>query len=253
MIPKARAAARQALTLDPNLAEAYTTLALIAMNYDWAWEEADRLYLKAIELNPYYATAHAWRGEYLAFMGRFDEGLAELRRGQELDPLSLIIATDVGKVLLLARRYDEALTQLKNVLDIDAHFAPARHYVASAYFFLRRWDDVSAALAARSLPDDSPNRLVDMITYYGSTGQIELARKHLDRLVAVPTETFVSPLLMVLAYMYVGDLDRGFEWLDRMCDERSPGIIGFKVDPLFDPFRTDPRFKHVLRRVGFVN
>jgi DNA-binding winged helix-turn-helix (wHTH) protein/TolB-like protein/tetratricopeptide (TPR) repeat protein len=251
MIPRARAEAQRALALDPTLAEPYTTLALIAMNYDWAWEEADTLYRRAIELNPYYATAHAWRGEYLAFMGRFDEGLAELRRAQELDPLSLIIATDVGKALLLARRYDEALRQLRKVLEIDPTFAQARLFTESAYFYQRRWPEVFAAIAARQLGDDDPGHLVDLTIYYAAIGQSSLARQHRDRLAAIAKRTFVSPLFMALAYQYTGDLDSGFEWLERMCEERSPGIIGFKLDPSFDAFRTDRRFERVLRRVGF--
>src|SRR5262249_33708945 len=149
MIPKARAEAQTALELDPTLAEAYTTLALIAMNYDWAWDEADRLYQRAIQLNPYYATAHAWRGEYLAYMGRFEEGLAELRRGQELDPLSLIIATDVGKALILARRYDDALRQLDRVLEVDPQFAQARLFITVVYTLTGPLDKMFEAMSAR--------------------------------------------------------------------------------------------------------
>jgi len=98
-IPKARTAAQKAVELDRFLAEPHATLGLIAMNYDWSWLEADRHYQQAIALNSNYATAHHWRAEYLAAMGRFDEALAEIRVAEQLDPLSLIISADHGKIL----------------------------------------------------------------------------------------------------------------------------------------------------------
>ena len=102
------------------------------------------------------------------------------------------------------------------------------------------------------MADEDPAHLVDLTIVYGTSGRQDAAKRNLERLEAIAQTTFISPLFMALAYEYAGDLDRGFEWLDRMCDERSPGIIGFKIDPSFDKFRSDPRFGRILRRVGFV-
>jgi TolB-like protein/Tfp pilus assembly protein PilF len=124
--PKAKAAAMQALEIDDTLAEAHTSLALVKEHFEWDWTGADTEFRRAIELNPNSATAHHWYGDYLANMGRPEDGLRETRRAQELDPLSLIINSTLGWQLYLARRNDQAIEQLRKVLDIDAKFTPAR-------------------------------------------------------------------------------------------------------------------------------
>ncbi len=115
---RSKAALQKAIELDESLAEPHATLGLLAMNVDWDWSEAERQYKRAIELNPNYATAHHWYGEFLAYMGRFDEGLAEIKRAQELDPLSLIISTDLGKVYFLKRDYQQAEAQACLILSV---------------------------------------------------------------------------------------------------------------------------------------
>src|SRR5689334_13152882 len=124
-MPQARSAALRALELDENLAEAHTALALIVQNYDWDWETAEKEYRRAIELNPNYATAHHWYAEHLAYLGHFDEALRESERARELDPLSLIIATDNGAILYFSRQYDRAIEKLHAVLEVDPNFLHA--------------------------------------------------------------------------------------------------------------------------------
>jgi tetratricopeptide (TPR) repeat protein len=108
-LSKSRAAAQRALELDGSLAEPHASLGLLAMNYDWDWPTSEREHRRAIELNPNYATAHHWYAEYLAAVGRFDEALTEINRAHELDPLSLILNTDVGKILYFGRNNDQAI------------------------------------------------------------------------------------------------------------------------------------------------
>jgi tetratricopeptide (TPR) repeat protein len=103
-MPKARAAALRAIELDESLAEAHTSLASVAQNYDWDWSTAEKEYRRAIALNPNYATAHHWYAECLALQGRFDEAFSEIGKARELDPLSLIIAADYGAILYFSRR-----------------------------------------------------------------------------------------------------------------------------------------------------
>jgi serine/threonine-protein kinase len=255
-IPKARAAAERALALDPTLAEPHTTLALIAMQYDFDWEGAEREYQRAIAINPNYATAHAWYGEYLAFMGRFDEGLAEFARARELDPLSLSIASDVGKALFLARRYEAAITELNKVLEADPQYGPALLWRENSYAQLGRYEDALADHRARFpggvASTEDAGRLTDAIVVHGMAGRRDLARQNLAPFARLLATKYVSPMWAALVYAHVGDLDRGFEWLERMYQERTPGVIGFKVDPSFDVFRRDPRFENLLRRVGLA-
>src|SRR5207302_2697770 len=121
-MPKARAAAVKALELDNSQAEAHTSLAIVAQNYDWDWQTAEKEYRRAIELNPSYATAHEWYSESLALQGRFQEALAESEHARELDPLSLIIAADNGAILYFSRQYDAAIARFRTVLDMDPGF-----------------------------------------------------------------------------------------------------------------------------------
>ena len=131
-IPKARAAALRALQLDDSLAEAHTSLALIAENYDYDWQTAEKEYRRAIQLDPQYATAHQWYAECLSFQGRFPEALEESERARQLDPLSLIIATDHAVILYFARQYDRAIEQFRAVLAMEPNFARA-HMVVYPY------------------------------------------------------------------------------------------------------------------------
>jgi tetratricopeptide (TPR) repeat protein len=131
-MPQARAAALKALQIDDSLAEAHTSLAVIAQDYDWDWQMAEKEYRRAIELNANYATAHHWYAEYLAYQGRFHEALAESERARELDPLSLIIAADNGAIFYFSRQYDRAIERFRAVLDMDPGFARA-HLVILAY------------------------------------------------------------------------------------------------------------------------
>ncbi len=132
-IPKARAAARKAIELDGSLAEPHATLGLIAMNYDWDWQTSEQEYKRAIELNPNYATAHHWYGEYFSALGRFDEANRELKQARDLDPLSLIISTDIGKMLYYSRKYDEAIDQLRKTLEMDPTFFEAHFFLSCTY------------------------------------------------------------------------------------------------------------------------
>src|SRR5215471_18634724 len=121
-MPKARDAARRAIELDGNLAEAHTALALIVQNYDWDWQTAEKEFRRALELNPNYATAHHWYAEHLTWLGRFDEALSESERARQLDPLSLIIAADNGATLYYARQYDQAIAKFRAVREMDPNF-----------------------------------------------------------------------------------------------------------------------------------
>src|SRR5947209_16987996 len=122
---KARAAALRALGIAPDLAETHTAFALIVENYDWDWQTAEKEYQRAIQLDPNYATAHHWYAEYLTWRGRFDEAMRESDRARQLDPLSLIIATDNGAILYYSRQYDRAIEQFHYVLNMEPRFPRA--------------------------------------------------------------------------------------------------------------------------------
>ena len=118
--PKAKTAAEKALQIDPTLAEAHTSLAYIQQNYDWDFMGSEKEFQRAIELNPNYATAHQWYALSLAVRQRYPEAIAEIKKAQEVDPLSRIIGTNVAWIFYFARQYDEALRQGQSTLDLDS-------------------------------------------------------------------------------------------------------------------------------------
>src|SRR5262249_3111076 len=131
--PKAKAAAMKALEIDDQLAEAHATLALIATIAEWNWSEAGKRFQRTIELDPNYAMARKWYGQYLTALGQFDAAEAQYRRAQELEPLSLIINASAGEGYFYAQRYDVAIEQYRKTLEMDPHFWIAHDLLAQAY------------------------------------------------------------------------------------------------------------------------
>ena len=251
MIPKTKLQAHTAHELDPTLADPWATLALIAMNYDWEWDEAERLYRRAIALDPNHATAHAWYGEFLGYMGAFDEGLAELRLAHTLDPLSLVIATDIGRVLILARRYDEAIREIGSVLDVDPTFQRGRAWMAVALSMAGRHDEAFRYVVAPESTRDEADHCLTLAQMLARAGRVEEAESRIRqaREAERASGSYHYPPAHAIAYGYVGDLDKGFAELERMIEERTTNVINLRVDPGFDAFRRDRRFGALLERV----
>ncbi len=250
-ISKARSAAQRALELDENLAEAHTALALIAQNYDWDWKTAEKEYRRAIELNPNYATAHHWYAEHLALLGHFDEALRESERARELDPLSLIIATDNGAILYFSRQYDRAIEKLRAVLEVDPNFLHA-HILAYVYVQKGMFADAQADLEKLRRVDATPWSLAQSAYVFGRFGQQAEARRALDKLEQLNRRRQIDAALILIAYVGMGNKDEAFAWLEKAYSQHSNVLTTLKVDPAFDPLRSDPRFKDLLRRVGLA-
>ena len=174
---------RKALELDPDLAEAHTTLAFIKLYYEWDWAAADREFLRAIELNPNYANAHHWYGEYLSLVGRHDPAIREAERARELDPLSSIINTWVGSRYFFARRYDTAVEQYRNVAELDPGFVPAHLALGQAYVQKKMFPEAIRELEkAVDLSGGSPVYLASLAHAYGVTGRKRDTSRVIDQL-----------------------------------------------------------------------
>ncbi|MGA9529258.1 MAG: winged helix-turn-helix domain-containing protein [Terriglobales bacterium] len=245
-MPKARAAALKALELDPNLAEAHTSLALITENFDFNWESAEKEYRRAIGLNPNYATAHHWYAEYLALMGRFDEALTESERARELDPLSLIISADKGIILFYARRYDDAIAQFRGVQEMDPTFSRG-HMVVAAYIEKKQFAEALAALS--KWDDDASWKWAWLAFAYGRSGQDALARQALEKVQRRYEREHMSLDPVLWAYVGAGNHDEAFAWFDKAYVDHSNLLTSLKVNPGFDGLRADPRFQNLMRRV----
>jgi TolB-like protein/DNA-binding winged helix-turn-helix (wHTH) protein/uncharacterized membrane protein len=251
LMPKARDAALRALEINQNLAEAHASLAVIAQNYDWDWHAAESEFIKAISANPNYATAHHWYAEDLALRGRFKDAFAEMDRARQLDPLSLIISADTGAVLYFSRQHDAAIKQLRTVLDMEPDF-PRAHILVGAYIAVGRYADALADIDSWLRIEDSPLARAMQVYVLARSGHQDRAREVLQTLRITSHECRIDPITLVLAYTGLNDRDDAFLWLQKAYSEHSPGLTALKVDPLYDPLRSDSRFNALLLRLGLA-
>jgi TolB-like protein/DNA-binding winged helix-turn-helix (wHTH) protein/Tfp pilus assembly protein PilF len=247
--PKAKAAVTKALELDDNLAEAHTSLAFILDLYDWDWESAEKEYKRAIALNPGYATARHWYAWHLIVMGRNSEGIAELRKAQSLDPLSLIISADLADALCIAHFYDESVRQSRRTLEMDPNFAIA-HYELGQAFERKRMLNEAIEEFQRAIELSGGNEVFDAnLAYaYAASGRKEEATKIVKDLEDRQSQHSSTDASIGLIYVGLGDKDQAMIWLNKAYQARfNPSIL---VRPAFDPLRSDARFQDLLRRIG---
>jgi len=251
LMPKARAAALRALELDKGLAEAHTALALIVQNYDFDWVSAETEFQRAIQLNPNYATAHHWYAEHLALLGRFDEAFRESERARQLDPLSLIIATDNGAILYFSRQYDRAIEQFRAVLAMEPSY-PRGSIVVHAYEQKGMFAEAMAEVEKRRSGDpDNPWyawSFAEKAYIYGHSGKPAEARRALDSLQQIYRRHPADAYGMVWAWSGV-DKEQTLAWLEKAYTQHSNAVTTLKVEPAFDWLRSDPRFQDLMRRV----
>ena len=249
---KARAMATKALEIDPNLAEAHASLALVALAYDWDWQAAADSFQRAIQLNPSYATAYHWHALHLTAVGRFDEAIDKLRLARDLDPLSLIVNTELGRVFYLARRHSEAIEQLQETLRLDADFDLARLWLSIARMQAGTFVEANETPRARAAMETrGPTLLALLGAHLAAAGKETEALEIIEELKESSAERLVPPADFAMLYANLGDADQAFAWLDRAFEERSVYLVWLKVDPVFDPLRSDERFDALVRRMNF--
>jgi len=250
--PKAKEAARRALEIDDTLAEAHTAMASVLMDYDWKLSESNKEFERAIALNPNYPNAHHWYArENLTIMGNFERALAEMRRAQELDPLSLIINANLGKAYFNARRYDEAIQQLRKTIEIDQTFFVAHHYLGSAYAMKGDYSDaLSEYQKAHQLNESDPHVVALTGRLYAVTGKRAEALSTITQLKSMATQRYVPDYSLALVYGALGEKDQAFELLEKSYRDHTVDMLTLYYDPLIDNLRSDPRFADLQRRVG---
>ncbi|MCK4815110.1 hypothetical protein KA005_05010, partial [bacterium] len=254
-MPKAREAALKALELDPTLAEAYVSLGLISTFYDWDRKAAKRNFRKAIELNPNSAAAHQWIEFYLTFMeGKFDEGIKELEQAQALDPLNLLIKIRLGYMRIYKRDFDRALDYFKILADSEPNNPMTHHCLMEAYAQKKMYDEAIAEgekmleLGARAVAN-----IGVMGFYYALAGKKDKAKSILEELEEQSNKGYVSSMWVGTVYHGLGETDKAFEWFEKAYDERDGNLIYITIAPPFDSIRPDPRFKQLMKKMGFEN
>jgi eukaryotic-like serine/threonine-protein kinase len=247
--PKAKTAAMQALDIDDGLAEAHTSLGLVKEHFEWDWAGAEKEFKRAIELNPNLATAHHWYGDYLTNMGRFDEGIAETKKAQELDPLSLIINTTMGWQFYLAGRNENAVEQLRKVLDIDPKFSPARRILEEVYAHMGKYKEAVAEREKALSLSGGPELAASIEEDFTKSGYKGVLQSWLEGLTELSKHSYVSSYSIAESYMRMGQKEKAFEWLEKAYEEHDSGLVSLAVEPMFENIRPDPRFKEILRRM----
>jgi tetratricopeptide (TPR) repeat protein len=215
LMPKALTAALRALQLNESLAEAHASLALIKENYDYDWPGSENEFRRAIQLDPQYATAHQWYGEFLSWQGRFDEAIAESEQARELDPLSLIIARDHVSILYLSRQYEDALKQCRSISELDPNYDPAGFLMIPSNLQLGRYAEAAESVARSERLGQSSWTLAWKAAVYSRSGRAEEARRALAELEQVSRSRADRTATLLLAYSGTGQKDRVIELLQK--------------------------------------
>ncbi|MEK6324038.1 MAG: protein kinase [Acidobacteriota bacterium] len=247
--PKAKALAKKALELDETLAEAHAALGALTMFYDLDWAAAEREYKRAIELNPNYPITYELYSYLLSVTGRLDEGIAMAKRGLEVDPLSVPLADDTGQAYYWARRYDEAIKQYQKSIEMDPNHPLVG--LGAVYEQKGMYDEAIAAYQKAIKASERTSNILGALGHaYAASGRRGEALKILDELKEMSKQKYVSPYDMAVLYTGLGEKDRAIEQLNKAYEERAGWVISLKVEPLFDPLRSDPRFADLVRRMS---
>jgi DNA-binding winged helix-turn-helix (wHTH) protein/Tfp pilus assembly protein PilF len=253
-MPKAKAAAMNALAIDGALAEAHTSLAHVLMNYDWNWSEAEKEFMLSMQLNPDYATAHQWYAvHYLTAMGRLEEALKEMQQALELEPTSLVMNSFMGATLYFAGRYDEAIEQCRRTIEMDPNFAVAHWHLGLAYEQEEMFDEaIEEFQRAITLSGGCPLMKASLGHAYAKAHRKDEATGILSELNELSEKRYVSSYERAAISVALGDERQQFQWLERAYEEHSFHLVYLNVWPQFRVIRGDPRFQDVVQRIGLA-
>jgi TolB-like protein/Tfp pilus assembly protein PilF len=250
-MPKAKTAAAKALEIDDHLAEAHVSLAYVNFIFDGDWSTAGKHFEQALALNPGYTGAHTFYAFYLSSLGRSEEALAVAKRALDHDPASPSISHSLAVQLYLARQFDQVIKQAHNTLEMDPHFAISYQVLGEAYLSKEMYREGLLALEQFSALSRSSATSRALLGYaHARLGEHSAALRLIEELDAASQHGFVPALLFALVYAGLDNQDKAFSWLEKAYEERFYRLAYLKVEPLWDPIRSDPRFADLLRRVG---
>lgn len=248
--PAAKENAEKALSLDPELAEAYVSLALTAYTYDWDFERSKKLFEKAIDLSPNLVAAHMWYAHFLSLMGRNDEAVFHIKRANEIAPNTYSTLIIYAFILRNMRRFADARHKL-----IEANDLQPEHYLAmQAYSWnvlgLKNFDEAEDMCRRAVATDVGLNMSAYALAFVlAAAGKRAEAIEITDRLIAYREKSYVPPCYMALIFSALEDKDKAFEWLDIGFEERDCWFPWLAVDPRFDALRDDQRYVDLCERI----
>ena len=248
---RARATAQKALEMDET-AEAHAALGWAILHYDFNFAASEREFRRSIELNPGYANGAQWYAMYLTTIGRTEEGIAEVKRALQLDPLSLIINVTFAWISYVRRQFEESLDQCQKTIDLDPNFPPARLMLSwvceKMGMYARGIEELQEAIR---LSGSAPAYVAQLGAIYADAGEPDAAMKILEELQDLSKGRYVMPYYLALICIALSRGDEAFCWLEKAYQERAAWAAWTKIDPRLDGLRSDPRFDDLLRRMNF--
>ncbi|MCK4546377.1 MAG: protein kinase [Candidatus Eisenbacteria sp.] len=251
-IPQSRAAVLKALEIDSMLAEAHASHAGILFQFDWDFPAAEAEFRRGLELNPSYATGHQWYGLFLASMGRYAEGIAELELAQELDPLSLVIPVALSMVLYYGGEYDRSLEACYKSLELDPDFFYARGQMSLLCEAQGNFDLAVSEFKQylRASYGASAEELDALERGFTEGGMEAVNRWYVSYLLDLSRRRYVNPLEIASEFARIGEVDEAFMWLEKAYQERDVFIVDLNMDPVWADFHSDPRFQRIVEGIG---
>jgi TolB-like protein/Flp pilus assembly protein TadD len=251
--PKAAAAAKRAIEIDPSLSECHASLALVRFWYEWNWEEAEEEFLRAIELNPSYTSAYQWYAAFLNTQGRFEEAQAAQKSARELDPFSLILNMNVADPLFFSRQYDRAVQQLVTLLEHEPRFFPALFQLGRVYVQMEMHAEAIAAFE-RALQFSRQQEVLPALAHaYALAGRTQEARIILEEMKHDNSGRYVASPMIARIHLGLGEFETALDWLEKGLEERSYWMVFLKNDPVYDSIRSHARFAVLLNLTGLAS
>lgn len=249
--PRAKEAAEQALALEPNLAEALTSVGKVRGWYEWDFAGAEEVLARAVQINPNYAEAHFVFGSALPSVGKLDEAIGEMRQALVLDPLSAHFSRWLGRFLVYARDYDSAMRQCRKTIEMAPEYFLSYLDMGTAHLALGRAEEALKWFRkGQSLKPAIRSYDALIVRALAAMGQAEEGEAIMQRLEEESKHQYVRQEVLAMGYAALGDLDRAFACLGRALTERSGGLVYLHLDPGFDPLRDDPRYAALTERIG---
>ena len=245
--PKARAAAAKALQLDNTLAEPHAALGVVKRDFEWDWRGSEREFQHAIELNPGYVDAYHWRSTLFSMLGRHAEAVREKTQALAMDPLSVVVRTDLARMLYFFRDYEQALEHYRAAIAMDENFAIAHMGLAQVYEQQNRFEEaITEFKTGLKLSDESPFALAKLGQGYAIAGRREEAAEIASKLEKIAGQRYVSPYDIGMIHLALKH-EQALEWLQKAFEDRSVWIGYLNVDPQLDEIRSEPRFQELLQ------
>jgi adenylate cyclase len=252
VLPKAKEAALKAVEIDKDLAEAHSSLGLLRVYYDHDWTAAEREFTRALELNPDLTLAHQRYGTYLKLMGRFDESIAHYKQALELDPFSLQININLATIHYLKGDTAPAIAHLKKTLELEPNYMPTHFVLGNAYIQQGNWDEAIAEFELIYRRDDEAYLALGFLGYcHAMAGRRAEAESLKNILQDVSRRKYVSPYGIIIICVALGQIEDAMELFEQLYAERNDWLVWLRVSPKLKHLHSDPRFRDLLRRIGF--